>query len=70
MSNTMSSHEIGRISLAIEVNGEPYFVVLPHDKLRLLLNLAKSLSESGTLHVTKAPEGYRFETLEKGAKSE
>ncbi len=54
---------VSRISLALEMGGRPYFVVLPHEGLLLLLNLAASMSDGGQLKVTPAPEGFRFTTL-------
>lgn len=54
---------IGRISLALEINGKPCFVVLPQDRMMLLVNLAVSLSDNGKLPVVKAPAGFKFETL-------
>lgn len=54
---------IGRISMAVEVNGKPCFVVLPQDRMMLLVNLAASLSDNGKLPVKKAPEGFQFTSI-------
>jgi hypothetical protein len=54
---------VSRISIGIEMGGRPYFVVLPHEGLLLLLNLAASMSDGGQLKVTPAPEGFHFKTL-------
>jgi hypothetical protein len=54
---------VSRISLAIEMGGRPYFVVLPHQSMLLLLNLATSMSDGSALKVKPAPEGFHFKTL-------
>lgn len=52
------------VSLAVEYEGKPYFVALPQDRLQVLVKLAAGLSDSGSLPLTKAPEGFKFTTLE------
>ena len=56
--------EVSKISLSVEINGTAYFVMLPHERLKLILSLAESLSDNGKLPVKKAPAGYKFVTLE------
>ena len=56
--------EIGRISMVVECDGKVCAVVLPQDRMRLLVNLAASLSETGVLPVKVLPSSYHFETLE------
>jgi hypothetical protein len=58
----MDKH-ISNISLTLEVDGIPKIVMLPQDKLMLLVKLAASLSEDGKLPVRKAPEGFKFVPL-------
>ena len=53
---------IEKISISVQISGNPYFVVMSHDKMMLLINLATSLSD-GSLKVKKAPEGFKFTTL-------
>jgi hypothetical protein len=60
----MSEGKIGRISFAVEIDGKPYFVALPQERLRVLVTLAGSLSDSGKLPVLDMPEGFKFTELE------
>ena len=57
--------EIGRVSMIVECNGKPCAVVLPQERLRILVNLAASLSDTGSLPVKELGSEYHFETLEK-----
>ena len=57
------SMEIGRVSMMVEVNGHVWAVVLPQDRMRMLVNLAASLSDSGKLPVKKLSDDYHFETV-------
>jgi hypothetical protein len=59
--------EIGRINIAVEIDGAVCFVVLPQDKLRLLMNMAAGLSYSGALTVIKAPDDYKFQPIKEAA---
>lgn len=56
--------EIGRISMVLECDSKPCVVVLSQDKMRLLVNLAASLSDDGVLPVKELGSDYHFETLE------
>lgn len=56
--------EIGRISFAVEIDGEVCFVALPKDRIKMLISLAASLSDNGKLPIVKAPASYKFETIE------
>lgn len=56
--------EIGRVSMTVEVDGKVCVVVLPHDRMLLLVDLAASLSDSGKLPFKKLGENYKFETIE------
>jgi hypothetical protein len=51
---------ITKVTIAVEINGKPYFVNLPHDRALMVMNMAGGLSDDGRLHVTKAPEGFKF----------
>jgi hypothetical protein len=52
--------------VAVEIDGKPHFVVLPHERLLMLMQLAQGLSDDGKLTVVKAPDDYRFIEIEKG----
>lgn len=56
--------EITKVVIAVEINGSPYFVRLPHERMVLLMKLAEGLSDSGKLPVSRAPAGYAFQVLE------
>lgn len=55
--------EIGRVTMAVEIDGVPCFVVLPQDRMKMVVTLAASLSDTGKLPVVKAPEGYKFSVI-------
>jgi hypothetical protein len=59
----MSQGKITRASLAVEIDGKPYFVLIPQDRTYMLAHLASALCEGGTLTVTPAPEGFKFASL-------
>lgn len=59
----MTTGTIGRIVLAVEPNGKPYYVTLPQDRLQMLVQLAESLSDDGKLPVRKAPQGHVFQEV-------
>lgn len=52
--------KIGKISIALEVDDKVCFVILPEDRMRLLMDLAAQLSDNGKLQVVKAPDDFRF----------
>ncbi len=56
--------EIGRVSMMIEVDGNACVVALPQEKMRMLVDLAASLSDSGKLPVKKLGSEYKLETIE------
>ena len=61
---------ITKISVTVEINGEPYFVLIPKNAEQLIVDTAM-LCNGGKLRVAPLPEGYRFMTLrelEEGAK--
>lgn len=60
----MTAHTVNRACLAVELDGKPYFVNLPQDRmLQMLIPLAASLSDNNKLNVIAAPEGFRFMSL-------
>ena len=55
--------EIGRVSMMVEVDGKPCVIVLPQERMRMLVDLAASLSDNGKLPVKKLGDEYHFETV-------
>ena len=53
--------EIEKVAMLVQVDGKTYQVVLSMDKMRLLVSLATSLSETGELPLTAAPGSISFE---------
>ncbi len=51
---------LDKVSLAIEMDGQAYFVVLPQESLKLLVKMAEGLSDNGALPVKKCPDGFAF----------
>lgn len=54
--------EITKVVIAVEIDGAPYFINLPHDRMVILMKLASSLGDNG-LPVVKAPAGYAFHAI-------
>lgn len=59
----MTTPTTGRIALVVELDGVPHYIALPQDRLKILLQLAQGLCDSGKLPVKKAPEGTEFMEL-------
>ena len=57
--------EIGRISMMVEVDGQACVVVLPQERMMMLVSLASSLSDSGKLPVRKLPRDYKIGVIER-----
>jgi len=55
--------QIGRVSLAVELDGECFFVNLPQDRLRMLVHMSQGLFDNGVFNVVPAPEGFHFADL-------
>ena len=55
--------EIEKVSIAVQIKGQVYYVNLPQEQLKLVVRIASGLSESGSLRVTKAPEGQFLEVI-------
>jgi len=55
--------EIGRVSMIVEVDGTPCAVSLPMEQLRLLVQMAAGLSDTGKLPVKKLGKEYSFEEI-------
>ena len=56
--------DIDKISIAVEVKGKPYFVILPQESMQVILMAAQGLSENGKLNLVDAPEGFLMVPLE------
>lgn len=56
--------EITKVVIAVEIDGAPHFVNLPHERMVILMKLAEGLSDTGALPVVRAPDGYVFQVLE------
>jgi hypothetical protein len=56
--------EVGNVSMMVEINGDPYAVALPQEKLRILIKMAEGLSDSGQLPVKKLGDEYKIELLD------
>jgi len=56
--------EIKRISMAMEIDGDACIVVLPQERMQMLVNLAASLSDSGKLPVKKLNHKYKIENID------
>ena len=54
---------ITRMSLAVEIDGEVYFVALPSDRENLALQMISACCDGGKLPVVKAPADYKFQPL-------
>jgi hypothetical protein len=54
------SATIDKAALLVELNGQTYYVALPIDRLRMLVQLAESLSDNGRLQVVKAPDSVKL----------
>lgn len=56
--------EIEKVSLAVQIDGKPYFVALPQERLKLVVSMAQGLADNGKLNVAKAPDGFKFTELD------
>jgi len=55
--------EIGKVSLIVELDGQVCAVVLPQERMRMLVELASSLSDTGKLTIKKMSKDYKFVTI-------
>jgi len=51
---------VTKVSLAVEIEGQAYFVALSQESLKLLVKMAEGLADNGKLPVVKCPAGYTF----------
>lgn len=49
--------------IAAEIEGKPYFVIIPEESHQLLVTLVAGISEGGKLNVVAAPEEFRISNL-------
>lgn len=50
--------EIEKVSLMVQLQGKAYYVALPQDRLKMLVQLAESLFDDGRLKVLEAGDIY------------
>lgn len=55
---------VSKVSLAIEIEGQAYFVALPQERLVLLVKMAEGLADNGKLPVQKCPAGFAFQNFD------
>lgn len=55
--------DIGRVCMIVEVDNTPCLVSLPQERMKILVELAASLSDTGKLPVRKPGDEYKFETI-------
>lgn len=56
----MESGKIGRVSMVVEIDDRPCLVILPQDKMKLLVYLATSLSDTGKLCIKDLGDEYKL----------
>ena len=56
--------EIGLVSMMVEIDKQPCVVALPQERMRLLVDMAASLSDTGKLQVKKLGSDYKIEVIE------
>jgi hypothetical protein len=54
---------IDKVCIAVEIDGESYFVALEQSRMKILMQMASGLSENGKLNVVKAPRDFKFTTI-------
>lgn len=55
--------KIKKLTIAVEIENKPYFVLFPEDKIELLIIMIQSLSDKGKLNICEAPEWCKFTSL-------
>ena len=55
--------DVDKLTIAVEIDGAPYFVLLPEGTKDILLHMIQGVSTNSKLNVVKAPEGFKFEAL-------
>jgi len=55
---------ISKLSVAVEIDGKPYFVLIPKGCKELAVRLLAGLQEDGELKVVAAPDEYKFQAVE------
>lgn len=57
--------KVDKISIAIGVEDEVYFITIPKGTEMLAVHMLAGLSEDGKLHVTKGSKDYQFMEVER-----
>ena len=55
--------EVSKASLAVEIDGKPYAVVLKDVDINLMIQVVSSLFSDDTLKVLPLNEDYKFESI-------
>ena len=70
MENEINSGELGLISLTVEIDGEPYIICLPQNKLRSIVKIASEFCDGGNLLIKKLGPEYSMKPLKDDADEE
>lgn len=52
--------EIEKVSLAVQIKGQAYFVNASQDELKLLVQMAAGFNQAKQLNVVKAPDSFKL----------
>jgi len=55
--------KVDKLTIAVEIEGEPYFVLIPSENKEAAIIMLQGLSKNGKLNVVKAPDGTKFEAI-------
>ena len=59
---------ITALSLAVEIDGQAYFVKTEKEHYQILMHMVQGLSPTGKLEVVPAPADFKFTTMAKHRK--
>ncbi|MGL5179229.1 MAG: hypothetical protein ACRC8N_14055 [Aeromonas veronii] len=54
---------ISKLSVAVEVDGKPYFVKVDPEHTEIILHMLQGLSPTRSLDVMRAPADFKFTTM-------
>lgn len=54
---------ISKLSVSVEIDGKPYFVLVPAESKQVLISLIAGISKNGELQVVSMPDGFSFQSL-------
>lgn len=61
----MDNQKVTAMSIGVEIEGEPYIVLLKDVNIQLLVQMVGVLTPGGVMKVVAAPQGMRFTTIGK-----